>query len=94
MEAAAARSFAPPEGKTRYSTLVPNSLLEQMRNIVWWERGTLSAFVRQALISAVETANAKERKLVDPVSGDVSTKPEGQSYPERRTQLKPGRPMS
>ena len=87
-------AVAPPVGRTRYSTMLSEDMLEEMRDIAWWERITLSKFVRTALEEGLQAYRNRQRDLVDPHSDEVIRKKKGERYPKRRAQLRPGRPIS
>jgi len=67
----------PPPGKARVTFILSKELMERARNAVYWERLRMSAFVEEAIAEAV---NRLERKR-------------GQPFPQRREELKSGRPV-
>jgi hypothetical protein len=66
-----------PAGKERMTVQINKDILEGVKDIVYWERTTVAQFVEKALEAALINFEKKN----------------GEPYPKRKAQLKPGRPM-
>lgn len=84
---------APTSARIRYSAMIDEDVIEQLRDIAWWERTTLTALVREGLAMVTERYCGQQVELLDPISGKIITKEAGQPYPPRLAELKIGRPI-
>jgi hypothetical protein len=63
--------------KERMTVQIDQSVIQRVKDVVYWERLTVAQFTEEAL----ETALKRLEKL------------KGEPYPKRKAELKPGRPI-
>jgi hypothetical protein len=67
----------PSAGKSRVTFMASDELMSRARDVVYWERLQISAFIEDAIADAVKRFEKKH----------------GGAYPRRKQELKAGRPV-
>jgi hypothetical protein len=63
--------------KARMTVQISQDTIERVKNAVYWERLTVAQFVEEALEASLSKLEKRR----------------GESYPKRKAELKPGRPL-
>lgn len=63
--------------KARMTVQISQNTIERLKDAVYWERFTVAQFVEDALEAALQKIEKRR----------------GKSYPKRKSELKPGRPL-
>ena len=78
--------------KGRLTVKISEELVEKAKNVVYWTRGkTLAQLIEQALEKEISSLE-KKTAIFDDQTGDA-IKAKGEPFPERKEDLKAGRPV-